>query len=188
MQVKIQAVYDYLKGLTKKQKYFLYIAISLVSLAFFDRVILSPIISRVSSLNQEIKEKKRNIHRNLRILSYKDSILSETAKYTSFLKPGEGAEEGITVMLKEVESLANEESIYLLDMKPRRSVTKVDSFNEYSIDLTGEAQMDQVMDFMYNIENSSDLLTIDRYEISPKSRNSSVARFSMTISKLVLEN
>ena len=46
--------------------------------------------------------------------------------------------------------------------------------------------MEQLVDFMYNIENSDKLLMIEKYQISPKSKESSVAKCAMSISKIVI--
>jgi len=65
-------------------------------------------------------------------------------------------------------------------------VKEVGIFKKYSLSLTCEAQMEQLADFMYNIEMANQLLTIDKYEISPKAKESSVARCNITLSKIIL--
>jgi Tfp pilus assembly protein PilO len=88
-------------------------------------------------------------------------------------------------LLKEIESFANKSSVYLVDMKPA-GLKPSDSSKKYLISLNCEAQMEQLSDFMYNIENSNKLLTIEKYQISPKSKESSVVRCSMSIAKIIM--
>ena len=88
-------------------------------------------------------------------------------------------------MLKEIENIANNAAIYLIDMKPM-GLKGDESSRKYTVTLNCEAQLEQVADFMYSIEDSEELLTIEKYQMSPKARDSSVVRCRMTISKLVM--
>jgi hypothetical protein len=94
-------------------------------------------------------------------------------------------DEETTSMLKLIESLADEAEIYLIDLKPR-GIENAGSAKRYLVDMNCEAQMEQLTDFMYNIESSGQLLAVDRYQVSPKSKDSSVARCKITISKIVI--
>ena len=185
MALKLQNVAKIFSRFSSREKVVFYGAALFISLALLDRVIINPIFSKIDQLNEEIRTTERSIKRNLRILSYKNRINSEYAKYTSFIEKFESEEEEITSFLKEVETLANESLIYLIDMKPR-GLQSTESSKQYLISLTGEAEMESVIEFMYKIENSKKLLTIEKYDISPKAKGSSVARCSMTISKLVV--
>ena len=139
----------------------------------------------MKSLNEEIQEKQSSIRKNLHILAQKDRISSEITKYTTFLSSTESDEEEMTSLLKEIEGLANKSSVYLVDMKPA-GLKSAGSSKKYLISLNCEAQMEQLTDFMYNIENSNKLLTIEKYQIAPKSKESSVVRCSMSIAKIVM--
>ncbi|HNW40109.1 MAG TPA: GspMb/PilO family protein, partial [Candidatus Omnitrophota bacterium] len=85
---------------------------------------------------------------------------------------------------KEIESLASKSSVYLVDMKP--SGTKESgSSKRIMINLNCEAQMEQLVDFMYNLENSNILLSIEKYQLTPKTKESSVAKCSISVYKVV---
>ncbi|MCM8782891.1 MAG: type II secretion system protein M, partial [Candidatus Omnitrophica bacterium] len=58
------------------------------------------------------------------------------------------------------------------------------TFKKYVINLSCEAQMPQLVEFMYNIESSHRLLSIDKYQITPKSKETGVASCTMTIAKI----
>jgi pyridoxal/pyridoxine/pyridoxamine kinase len=130
-------------------------------------------------------ERETAIRRNAHVVIQKDRILSEVAKYNSFLSSAKSEDEEATSFLKEIENLANKSSVYLIDMKPA-GVKDLGSSKRYLLNLNCEAQMEQLTDFMYNIENSNKLLAIDKYQISPKSKESSIAKCSISISKIVI--
>ncbi|MCM8796063.1 MAG: type II secretion system protein M [Candidatus Omnitrophica bacterium] len=181
---RIQTLYNLVSHLSKREKIIFYAAVSFVFLTLLDRLIISPIHSKIKSLNREIQEKEVNIKRNLHILAQKERILSEINKYATFLSSAELKEEEIPSLLREIESLANKVGVYLVDMKPV-GLKSIGSFQKYLINLNCEAQMEQLFDFMYNIESSNKLLTIEKYQINPKSKESSVVVCSMSIAKMV---
>ncbi len=182
---KLGALRASLSKLSKRESSVLYVTVVVVSLVVVDRMIVSPVFGKLNFLNNEIREKEASIKKNMRILGQKDKIIAEGERYSSVLSRNKTEEEEATSMMKEVEGLANTSSVYLIDMKPG-SVKKVGQSKQYIINLGCEAQMQQLAEFMYGIENSKELLTIEKYQIGPKSKDSSVARCTMTISKISL--
>ncbi len=183
--LKLKAVYSVLSRLSKREKLVLYGAVLFVFLMLLDRMIIYPVFHRMEYLDEEIKNRESIVRKNMHILAQKDRILSESTKYAPFLSSLKSEEEEITSLLKEVEVLANKASVYLVDLKPVGS-KDVGTSKKYIVSLNCEAQMEQVINFMYSIENSSKLLLIEKYQITPKSRDSSVAKCSLTISKIVM--
>ncbi|MBN1913546.1 MAG: hypothetical protein JW788_04010 [Candidatus Omnitrophica bacterium] len=182
---KISSVRTVFTHLSKREKSVLYITVCAVSFLLLDRLVISPVFSRITSLNKEILERKTAIRKNMLILSQKDRIASESAKYATFLSKMKSEDEEMTLLLKEIESLANKTNISLIDMKPT-GLKSAGPYKKFLVNLNCEAQMEQVLDFMYNIENSSKLLIIERYQLGPKARESSIARCSMTIAKIFM--
>jgi len=185
MPKQLQALQTVLSHLSKREKVILYAVISIVSLAVLDRLIIYPISFKIKSLEDEIKDKESRIKTDLHILSQKDRILADSSKYGSFLASSKSEEEETTSLLKEIEDMANKSAIYLVDMKPA-GLKNIGRAKKFMVGLNCEAQMEQLVDFMYNVENSNKLLTIEKYDISPKSRESSVAKCNIAISKIVM--
>jgi Tfp pilus assembly protein PilO len=181
--IKIEALSNFLAKMSKREKTVMYVTVFVISMTLLDLLVIAPIFQKMASLDADIKEKEASIKRNMRILSQKDKIVSESAKYTAFLSEARPEEEEMTIILKEIEDLANKCSVYLIDMKPG-GTKKAGSSKKYVINLTCEAQMEQLTEFMYEIESSEHLLMIEKYQISPKSSESSVAQCGMSISKI----
>jgi Tfp pilus assembly protein PilO len=181
---QIQSVIAYISHLSKRERMIAYAVIVFISVAAMDRLIISPIFSKMKSLEGAISEKEANIKKSARIVSQKDRIAAESAKYSSFLTSALSEEEEMVSLLKELERIANASSVYLLDMKPV-NVQNMGSFKKYAITLNCESQMEQLVDFMYNIENSKKMLTIEKLQIGPKAKKSSIAKCGMTIYRVV---
>lgn len=183
---KIQVFRKFLSRLSKREKLIFYGALFFISLTLLDRFVLYPIFSRIEELDKEIRAKESGIKKSLHILAHKDRIVAERKKYRSFATDLKGKEEEMTSLLKEVEKLANDSSVYLVDLKPA-GLKKAGASEKYFISLNCEAQMEQLARFIYDLEDSNKLFSVERYRINPKSKDSSVARCSMYISKIVMQ-
>jgi len=183
--MKIQSLYAIISRLSKREKTILYAAAFVLSFTILDRMIISPIFSRMKSLDDEIRESESDVRSDLRVLSHKDRILAEKKQYSSFYGALKTDEEEMTAVLKEVENLASTASIDLANLKPG-NITEIRSSKVYSVNLNCESEMEQIARFMYSIESAKTLLSIDKYQISPKSKESSVARCRMTVSKIII--
>lgn len=176
--------YNFLSRLSKREKSIFYVSAFFVSLTFIDRLIVSPIYTKITSLSDEIKEKEAGIKRNMHVLAQKDRILKEAEKYASYIRILESSDEDVTSLLKEVERLANEASVYLIDIKPA-GLKEEEGYGKLLVKLNCEAPMEQIAGFMYSVESSDRLLTVESYKIGPKGKGSDIARCNMSISRRV---
>lgn len=182
---KLQGLYAAFAKLSKRERLILYCTVSVISLMVLDRLIISPIFYKIRFSDEQLVQKIAHIRKNIHILTQKDRILSERARYYALMRSLESEQEEVTSILKEIEKIANDGSVYLVDMKPG-DTKHIGTSKKYVINLNCEAQMEQLAAFMYNIESSNKLLTIEKYQISPKASESSVAVCSMSISKMVI--
>ena len=184
--IKLQNIGKFLTKLSKRERAVFYSAVFVVLLLLLDRSIIYPVYSKIKSLNTQIKDKEIGIVKDMRILAQKERIEAEAKKYASYASQTEAEEEAMTAFLKEIEELANKSSLYVVDMKPQGVKEEKNKSIKYMITLSCEGQMEQVMNFMYNVENSNSLLTVERYQMGPKTRESSIAQSSMSISKIAV--
>lgn len=182
---KIQDIYAFLAHLSKRDKMRFYLAGAFVLAALFDRLIVAPITSKMQSLDKQIAEKAAAIKVDLRILGEKERIELESTKYKSFFTKEGSAEEEMSSLMKEVETLANKSAVYLLDMKPG-TVKQSATAKEYTVTLNCEGELKRLIEFMYAIETSKKLLKTEKMQISVKSRESDTLKCSLLISKIIL--
>ncbi len=183
---QIEVLRKFFSQLSKRERLVLYVAVIFVSISLLDRLLIYPVYSKIDSLNKEINQKETGISRHLRILEQKERILSEAKNYAPFLRKPKSEEEEMTVFLKEIESISNKSSLYIIDMKPAGSKEEKNNIKRFTVNLSCEGQMEQIMDFMYNIENSDELLMIERYQLNPKSKESMVIQCNRARSKLII--
>jgi Tfp pilus assembly protein PilO len=184
--LSIKRIQAFLSNMTKKDKVILYAAIIMVLLAIMDRAFINPVLLKINGLNEQIIEMESAVRKSAHIMSQKDRILQESAKYKSFLDNiGTDDEEG-TSLLKEIGDIANKSEVYLEDMRPS-GIKDMETYRKFMVTLSCEGQMEQIADFILNVESSKNLLTIERYQISPKAKGSSIAKCNISISKTVVK-
>lgn len=184
--IKLQPLYQTFLRLPKKQKTMLYVVAGVFLLSLFNLLIILPVYSKIRSLNNAIVKKEAGIVRDLNVLERKSEILSESKKYATFLEEASTDEEETTLLLKEIENIASKGSLYIVEMKPAGIREEGNKLKKFVVNLTCEGQMEQVIGFMHNIGNSHMLLNIEKFQLSPKSKESSIAQCAMTISNVVI--
>lgn len=183
---KLDEIRKILARLSKREKMALYAAVAVLSITVMDRGIFSPFLSKMKSLDSDIQKKEKEIKNSLHVLGLKNRITAEILQYASYIGGAQSEEEQVTLLLKEIEVLASKSSVYLIDMKPA-GAKNIGSCVKYMVTVNIESAMDKLIDFMYAVESSSKLLTIQKYQVSPKNQDSSVAKCTMTIFKTVIQ-
>jgi len=171
--------------ISKKEKNLLYIAIIFVSLAVFSRVILEPTLGKSASLNHQIQLKRRMIGNALSLLNQKEEIRKESHKYAKYAKEKLSEEEETAVLLKEIEDIARKSSVQLIDLKPY-SQGKIDFYIEYRIEIETESNMNQLVAFIYNLQNSESLLKVVKFRINSKADKHDILKAYLTITKVFI--
>lgn len=182
----LQKLQNFLARLSKKEKLLLYCAVFFVSLVLLDRLAIKPIFSKMKNLSEEIRDKQSGIKRDLHILSQRDKIIKLKNKFASYLISARSEDEEMVSFLKETEGLANKSSISLIDLKPAGVSKEGDASLKLTVNLNCEAEMSQLISFIYSIENSGRLLSVEKYQINPKTKDSDVVECTIAISKVVM--
>ncbi len=183
--LNLKFIHTFLSRLSKREKIVFYCTVITVILTIADRLLLSPVFQNLEMLDSQIREKEADIKRMSFILARKDMIVAESAKYVNYLSKAKNVEEEPTVILKEIETIVDNSSMYLIDLKPI-GYRDVGQIKKYMVSIACEGQMENVFTFMYNIESSPQLLRIERCEMIPKSKESSIASCNLMISKIII--
>ncbi len=175
---------DFYVKLSPREKRILYGTLIVISLLLVERLIIHPIAEKLTGLDRSIRDQKMAVKKSMHVLLQKERILQEAKDYASYSAEPKDPEEEMTSLLKEIESLANNSSVTLSYVKP---VNTKESGNakKYFASLECEAPMEEATRFFYSIESSAKLLKIEKYTIQPKSKASSLARCTATVSKTV---
>lgn len=171
--------------LSFRERKVLHSAIGIVLLLLVDLTVVTPIWDYYISMEDKIASEERILVRNLVNLRRKEAVEAEYQKYSSYTRPMGSDEEETANLLSEVEQLARSNQVVLVDMKPRE--TKALQFHkEYIAELDSEADMPNLVRFMYNIEGSTQLLKVSSAKLSMKEPKSDIVKARLTVTKTVL--
>ena len=175
----------FLDKLSGKEKLGLFVGIVFLSLALLDRLIISPVNSKMQQMNQEIKIAEKQLGFDLRNLGQKEIVAREYKKLTQNIRKVGSDEEEVAKALAEIEELTRKSAIYVVDIKPQ-SPRSVDFYTEYSVEIEAEGQMESLINFLYELNNSSQLLRAEKLHFSLKEKDSPVIKASILITKILL--
>lgn len=156
-----------LKVLNERERVSLYVATGVIISALCFNFIIAPIWNRNYILNKDIRISRAKLRKYLRLLSQKESIQNKYDKFSSTLKIYDEAQDTSVAALLELENLAKDANIRILDIRPQARLNNPRD-KEIIMDLRTEGLMDNYLKFIYNIENSPSLLRMKRCQLTAK--------------------
>ncbi len=176
---------EFFSKLSVKEKKGLYIAVLIISIAAFDRLIISPIASSFRKLNHDIKTDEKRLVLGLRNLNQKDAVLAEYQKYEKNIRKTESDEEEVSKTLDEIEGLARKAHVSMIDVKTR-SPQQVDFYTEYTMDLEIQGDPESIANFLYQINTSPLLLRTTRVRFGSQEKDSKGVKASIVVTRILL--
>ncbi len=171
-----------LKILSKRERTILYTTVGVFIFAVGFNFIIAPILNKNDSLSKEIILSRAKLKKYLWLLSQKDYIQGKYNKLSSTLKVSAEEPDSLVAVLTELESLARNANIRIIDIRPQ-APRGSDLHKELTIDLRAEGAMTGYLNFIYNLENSLSLLRIRKFQLTAKA-NSAVLEGSFSISRI----
>lgn len=174
----------FINRMSKREKAVFAATVFFVGMALVDRVMIAPIALRLRLLDEKIGAQAELVKKNVRIVAEKDRVKATAREFSVYSRKAATHEEEVAFLLGEVENLARKNSLYVVDMKPLG--TQEDKVSrKYSVDLNCEAQMDQLVQFMHDVENSQKLFVVESFNMTSKSKDSSIAKCNMRIANII---
>jgi len=180
-------IQKFISKLSKKEQRIFNWAIIVVLLASFDQLFIGPAIHKLQALESQIETQKNSIVRDLKFMSYKDKILTESNLYKSYFT--KKAADGDVVnanFLRTVEKLATKANVNLVKSNPTET-KQFRRYTEYYANLDCVGKLNDLITFMHSINSTGELLKIVRLNMTPKrGSEEEEVNASMTIVKLVM--
>jgi hypothetical protein len=149
-------------------------------------IAVGPLRAKIRDLDSDISSQEKKLAKNLRSLAplVRKSVETEYQQYGLRIQKKGSTEEENSQMLAELDRLAGANKLTLLATKPQKPVPDHD-FELYAVEIEVEAEMAAIMGFVYGIENSVQLLRIDRLVIDVKGGGAALVKAALTVSKIV---
>lgn len=177
-------IFTWFSHLSTRERRILQLAAGFILLLLIDKAVFTRVWEMYSSMEARITEEEGMYIRNLVNLKRKEIVESDYAKCSSLIRPAGSDEEENASLLSEVEQLARSNQTVLVDMKPRE--VKTHQFHkEYAADMDAEAEMENLIKFIYSIEQSPQLMKITSAKITLKEAESTFVRARLTATKTI---
>jgi hypothetical protein len=179
-------VKTFFEGLSAKEKKLVYLCGLVLGVMIFDRLVVGPIFHESRLMDEKIRDQITLTEKNLRILAYRERILEEDASYGEYYTAkGFSREVLIATFLGEVENIAKKAGITLSNIDPVE-VLPEEGYSELSLTLECQGNMQNMVDFMYNIDNSKKPLRIRFFEMAVRNRENYEVRCGVTVVKTII--
>jgi Tfp pilus assembly protein PilO len=148
--------------------------------------IFPPLIKKWPRQSAEIKHKKELIKINHLLINQEDELAREfsvlSKKMQAKLPLGGGQSEFLT----ELGRVAQETNVHIKTMNPR-PLKDLDFFKELSVEIDMEANLGNLVRFLYEMRKSSVVLVANRLRLKPKSERSALLEGHLVISTIFLK-
>lgn len=176
----------FMSGLSDQGKKLLTIALLIVVVALFDRLLIAPTMSRLAAIDEETAMEERKIKEDLQFLAYKDKILNQARAVEPYLMDNlPSDDEVIAAFLKKIEILAAKANVIVAKVTP--AAASEDAGNrKYAADLECSGVLADIVSFMHLINASEELTKVVRFNLGAKKADSDEVKATMTVVKIII--
>lgn len=175
----------FISGLSAKEKKIALIIIAIVLVVLLDRLLLAPSMSRLNEINDKIVKEQVSIQKDMEFLEQRDQVVKDVAILRGFYtKEIKAEEQVIATLLKDVESMASQAKVDLSKISPAEQEGDSE-FLKYLVTLDGKGSFDDILKFIYSINNSKELMRVEAMNLTAKKETDEV-RVNLTVSKMIV--
>ena len=146
-----------------------------------------PIQGKLASLDDDIFAMQMQLRKAKIFVRQHDSVMEEAKKFPNL--EGMNArkdEEENAALLSFIEEEARKAHVTLSDVKPQTAtgdrITK-----RYTVELSIESGMKELMEFIYHLQFSPQMLKVEKVETAPKEEGSAVLRSNLVMQRIVVK-
>jgi hypothetical protein len=176
-----------IKNMNKRERTIAIVAISFVLGAILYSLIIDPVFRAWQVLNDNMAAKTVMLKKDLAMLSSRKSLETNYAKFSKYVISGKSEEETVSEALAYLENLSRTDSCTLLNIKPI-GTKDYGAYKELMIELSSEGSISQFSKFLYDIENTKNMiLKVRHFVITSKAGQEGALKGSLLIAKTIIE-
>lgn len=176
-----------LNKLSAREKKIGYAVIALLMILVIYHGVWRPMSSKFASLNDEIFGMQMKLRKAKIFLRQKDEVNEEAKRYPNLQQlDARKDEEEIASLLNFIEQEARGSSVNLSDVKPQQvSGDKVSK--RYVVELTAESGIKELIQFVYSLQYSPQMLKVERVEMVPKEEGAATLKTFLVVTRVVVK-
>lgn len=174
-----------MRALSSREKAIFVICVSTIFIFIGYNGIVKPLRAKAEQVADRIKVNEQKLKKQLKTISQQAIVDREYDQYTSHFQQMGSEQQVMSSILVEIDTAARENQLRIADIKPKR-VKKVDFFNNFSVSLSMEGQLTDIVKFLYLLQNSPHLYNVDELMIEKNSPRSTVLNCRLVLSRVLI--
>ncbi|MFA5088207.1 MAG: type 4a pilus biogenesis protein PilO [Candidatus Omnitrophota bacterium] len=174
-----------IRDLTRREKVFFVICLLMAVLYFLYYLLYRPLNQWKAALRNDVEAKERAIVKDLRILERGKYYHKESEDILQRFKQKDSEEKTMSAILSEIEQVAGETDLSIAEMKPQR-VKKDGLYNNFSVSLSLDGSLRQVIHFLYVLQGDAHLFSVDDVRLDKISPRLPTLKCRLVISKTLI--
>lgn len=176
-----------MKNLSPREKNIAFTTVAILAIALFYNFIVDPIAKEWQSLNLRISLKTETLKKDLKLLSMEKELDSKYSKFSKYIISVKNQDEEVADLLAYLESVSRSDSCLITNIKPM-GAKEYAAYKEILIDVSAEADAGRFSKFLYDIENSKNMiLKVRRLTLTSTMGQGNALRGSFVIGKIIVE-
>jgi Tfp pilus assembly protein PilO len=172
-------------GLKGRGRNIVLVAASLAAAILAYNFLVRPVMQRDSFLNRQIAAKNLQLMKNRQVISEFNNVNRQYQKYAGIMKQARPEGQEMSAMLSQIETAGQGIQIRLQDMKPR-DIKTADFYKVFSVDLTVEGRLNDIILFIYKLQNPPNLIRTDKLSIEKESSLQPGLKAYLQVSKILI--
>lgn len=172
-------------NLRRRERNLFYLTAALILFWIIQGFVIGPLAVKWKQLNEKISAGSLKVEKNLKMIEKKERIKRDYENYASAVKMIGSEEEEMAKFLTEIESLASSSSVHIVDIKPR-PIKHIQFYKKYLVELDAEGDVNQISKFIYDIQNSNQLLKVDKFSLGIKGAGTALLKCHLLVSKVLI--
>lgn len=170
-----------MKQLNKREKKLALIITALLFLFLFRMLIFQPLRDRLTSTQKNIQYASLLIRKHLDLSRQRDLVIKQYKQIEPYLKLKGSNEEIMAAILTKIEAEARNAGLIISDMKTEAGPKAKSNPKVYRIQLRAEGEINQIIDFIYRMENADILLRLDKVGLAAKDDSGKALKMDATV-------
>lgn len=155
---------------------------TVVALFLIQRIFILPFINKLDNMSIRIKAEEEKLERALYLNSQKGNIESVYEKISPYVETGETGEGTFSIIMKQIEEMAKDCGITLVNMKPETVEERGKQIYKLrSVSLTIDGDQGSITLFLYKIENSNYPMRINKIDLKTKGLDRNLMTASLDV-------
>ena len=171
--------------LSEREKNIFVLSLSLMAVFLLYQLAFVPMWSKDKILENKIKVLERKLLKAKKKVQKAKMFKDGTASLLLPFKQKGSNEEVMSSILSAVEEAAGKGDVVLADVKPQK-VRKEEFGNLFSVDLSVEGELSEVVRFIHQLQNPPNDFQIEEFNMNIRSSRSKVIKTRLMISRILI--